>query len=70
MKSSAIIELFQQYVIANYTRYPVCLTRGEGSYIWDAEGTKFILGIDAHPKLVALAEANKPKAKNESMHSL
>jgi len=24
---------------------------------WDAEGTKFIVGIDAHPKLVALAEA-------------
>ena len=24
---------------------------------WDAEGTKFILGIDAHRKLVALAEA-------------
>jgi hypothetical protein len=23
---------------------------------WDAEGTKFIVGIDAHPKLVALAE--------------
>ena len=24
---------------------------------WDAEGTQFIVGIDAHPKLVALAEA-------------
>jgi hypothetical protein len=24
---------------------------------WDGEGTKFILGIDAHPKLVGLAEA-------------
>jgi hypothetical protein len=24
---------------------------------WDAEGTKFIVGIDAHPKLVGLAEA-------------
>jgi predicted acetylornithine/succinylornithine family transaminase len=42
MTSTAIIELFQQYVIANYTRYPVCLTRGEGSYVWDAEGTRYL----------------------------
>jgi hypothetical protein len=29
---------------------------------WDAEGTQFILGIDAHPKLVALAQALEDKA--------
>jgi hypothetical protein len=29
---------------------------------WEAEGTRFILGIDAHPKLVALAEALENKA--------
>jgi acetylornithine/N-succinyldiaminopimelate aminotransferase len=42
MKSTAIIDLFNQYVIANYTRYPVCLTRGEGSSVWDAEGNKYL----------------------------
>jgi len=42
MTSTAIIELFKQYVIPNYTRYPVCLVRGEGSFIWDAEGTKYL----------------------------
>ncbi len=29
---------------------------------WQAEGTQFILGIDAHPKLVALAEALEQQA--------
>ncbi len=42
MQPSDIIDLFKTYVIANYTRYPVCLTRGEGSYIWDTEGTKYL----------------------------
>ncbi len=42
MTSPAIIDLFDRYVIANYTRYPVCLTRGEGSNVWDAEGIKYL----------------------------
>ncbi len=42
MKSSDVIGLFSKYVIGNYTRYPVCLTRGEGSYVWDAEGNKYL----------------------------
>ena len=37
-----IIELFGRYVIGNYTRYPVCLVRGEGSQVWDAEGTRYL----------------------------
>ena len=37
-----IIELFDKFVIGNYTRYPVCLTRGEGSYVWDVEGNKYL----------------------------
>jgi predicted acetylornithine/succinylornithine family transaminase len=40
--SQQIVDLFQRYVIANYTRYPVCLTRGEGSYVWDAEGNRYL----------------------------
>jgi predicted acetylornithine/succinylornithine family transaminase len=36
------IRIFQQYVIGNYTRYPVCLVRGEGSWIWDAEGHRYL----------------------------
>jgi acetylornithine/N-succinyldiaminopimelate aminotransferase len=42
MTSEQVIEQFHQYVIANYTRYPVCLVRGEGSYVWDAEGNRYL----------------------------
>jgi predicted acetylornithine/succinylornithine family transaminase len=42
LSSAQTVELFQKYVIANYTRYPVCLVRGEGSYIWDAEGNRYL----------------------------
>jgi predicted acetylornithine/succinylornithine family transaminase len=40
--SQQIIELFQRYVIGNYTRYPVCLVSGEGSHVWDAEGNRYL----------------------------
>ncbi|MGF1581875.1 MAG: aspartate aminotransferase family protein [Gemmataceae bacterium] len=40
--SSEIMEMFERYVIGNYTRYPVCLVRGEGSRIWDAEGNCYL----------------------------
>ena len=40
--SADTIELFNQYVIPNYTRYPVSLVRGEGSYVWDAEGNRYL----------------------------
>ncbi len=42
MNSEQTLKLFQQYVIPNYNRYPVSLTRGEGSYIWDAEGNRYL----------------------------
>ncbi len=40
--SQATIETFQKYVIPNYTRDPVCLVHGEGSYVWDAEGKRYL----------------------------
>ncbi|MSR60720.1 MAG: aspartate aminotransferase family protein [Planctomycetaceae bacterium] len=40
--SQATIETFKKYVIPNYNRYPVCLVRGEGSYVWDAEGRRYL----------------------------
>ncbi len=38
----ATLEQFQRYVIPNYTRYPVCLVRGEGSSVWDDEGNRYL----------------------------
>ncbi len=42
MTSTDVVAKFQQYVIGNYTRYPVCLTRGEGSRVWDVEGNRYL----------------------------
>ncbi len=42
LSSQETIDLFQNYVIGNYTRYPVALVRGKGSEIWDAEGKRYI----------------------------
>ncbi|HEY1067569.1 MAG TPA: aminotransferase class III-fold pyridoxal phosphate-dependent enzyme, partial [Pirellulales bacterium] len=37
-----VIAGFKHSVVPNYTRYPVVLTRGEGSFVWDAEGTRYL----------------------------
>ncbi len=34
--------LFQRYVIPNYRRFPVSLVRGEGSYVWDDQGNRYL----------------------------
>lgn len=42
LSSADTVELFKKYVIANYNRYPVNLVRGEGSWVWDAEGNRYL----------------------------
>ena len=42
MTTQDTIAQFQQYVIQNYTRYPVVLVRGEGSFVWDADGKQYL----------------------------
>jgi len=42
LSSQETIGLFDRYVIPNYRRYPVTLVRGEGSYVWSAEGKKYL----------------------------
>ena len=36
------LQLFDQYVIPNYARFPVSLVRGEDSYVWDSEGARYL----------------------------
>ncbi|OHB69270.1 MAG: acetylornithine aminotransferase [Planctomycetes bacterium RBG_13_63_9] len=40
--SAETIELFDRYVIPNYRRFPVSLVRGEGSFVWDCEGNRYL----------------------------
>jgi len=34
--------LYDTYVISNYGRIPMAIARGEGSYVWDTEGRKYL----------------------------
>jgi len=34
--------LFERYVVPNYRRFPIRLARGEGSYVWDADGNRYL----------------------------
>jgi acetylornithine/N-succinyldiaminopimelate aminotransferase len=61
MTTQETIELFNKYVIANYKRLPRVIVRGEGCYLYDAEGNKIldlfpgwaVSGIGhCHPKVV------------------
>ena len=40
--SAQTIQQFERFVIPNYRRYPICLVRGEGSFVWDAEGKRYL----------------------------
>ncbi|MFZ4551202.1 MAG: aspartate aminotransferase family protein [Aquabacterium sp.] len=50
------------HVMPTYGRLPIALTRGEGAYVWDTDGRRYLDGLSgiavntlghAHPKLVA-----------------
>ena len=58
---SSPIELENQYCAHNYNPLPVVLTRGEGVYVWDDAGNKYLDMMSAysavshghsHPRLV------------------
>jgi len=42
MTTQETIQLYNQYVIANYGRLPRVMVKGEGCYLWDAEGNKIL----------------------------
>lgn len=42
LSSAETIKLFERYVVPNYGRFPVSLVRGEGSYVWDSEGNRYL----------------------------
>ena len=42
LSSAETVDLFKEAVIPNYGRYPINLVRGEGSYVWDSEGERYL----------------------------
>lgn len=61
MNTAEVMEMYGKYVIANYKRLPRAIVKGEGCYLYDAEGNKIldmfpgwaVSGIGhCHPKVV------------------
>ena len=59
--AEAVVEMERQYLLQNYSRYPLVLHRGKGCHVYDMEGRRyldFIAGIGvnalghAHPRIV------------------
>jgi acetylornithine/N-succinyldiaminopimelate aminotransferase len=69
MDSKEIIALTQKYVMNTYNRLPVALVKGRGSYVWDADGKKYLdffsgLAVDnlghSHPRILhAIAKQSR-----------
>jgi len=62
MSTQETIDLFDKYVIANYPRLPRVIVKGEGCYMYDADGNKILdmfpgWAVSAighcHPKVIA-----------------
>jgi predicted acetylornithine/succinylornithine family transaminase len=60
-EAQQVIDLESEFLVQNYARYPLVLDRGEGCYVYDVDGNKyldFIAGIGvnalghAHPRIV------------------
>jgi acetylornithine aminotransferase/acetylornithine/N-succinyldiaminopimelate aminotransferase len=56
------LEDANRYIVQTYARLPICLIRGEGSYVWDTKGHKYLdlvmgIGVNGlghcHPRVVA-----------------
>ena len=59
--AQAVMDLEKAHLLQNYARYPLLITRGKGSYVYDSQGRRyldFITGIGvnalghAHPRIV------------------
>src|SRR5579859_6429820 len=59
--AQGVMDLEKAHLLQNYARYPLLITRGKGSYVYDSQGRRyldFITGIGvnalghAHPRIV------------------
>lgn len=56
-----VVELEKQYLLQNYARHPIVLERGDGPYMWNTNGKRYLdfiagIGVNAlgqnHPRIV------------------
>ena len=59
--AQSVVELESQFLLQNYARHPLLLVRGDGPYMWDADGKRYLdfiagIGVNAlgqnHPRIV------------------
>ena len=43
MNQKDYIEQGEKYILKTYNRYPVVLEKGEGVYLYDAEGKRYLV---------------------------
>jgi predicted acetylornithine/succinylornithine family transaminase len=60
-----VVELEKQYLLQNYARHPLVLARGDGPYMWDVAGKRYLdfiagIGVNAlgqnHPRIVRVIQ--------------
>jgi acetylornithine/N-succinyldiaminopimelate aminotransferase len=61
VKSAALIETARKLLTNNYRQQPIVLARGEGSWVWDVDGSKY-LDMTAGIAVVALGHGHKKLA--------
>ena len=61
-ETKRIRELFDQYVVPSYTRFDIALKYGQGSYVWDVDGKRY-LDLGGGIAVCALGHAHSEIAK-------
>jgi acetylornithine/N-succinyldiaminopimelate aminotransferase len=61
----SVVDLESQYLLQNYARHPLVLVRGDGPYMWDADGKRYLdfiagIGVNAlgqnHRRIVGVIQ--------------
>ena len=70
-QTQTVIKTFEQFVVPNYRRFDICLVRGEGSRVWDADGRSYLgfvsgLGLQFTGALPRPSRAGCPKANGKA----
>jgi acetylornithine/N-succinyldiaminopimelate aminotransferase len=65
MSALNVVEIENQYLLQNYARHPLVLVRGDGPWMWDADGKRYLdfiagIGVNAlgqnHPRIVRVIQ--------------
>src|SRR5580698_6561177 len=63
VEATSVVELESRYLLQNYARHPLVLVRGDGPWMWDAAGKRYLdfiagIGVNAlgqnHPRIVSV----------------